>query len=392
MRRLVVELVALALVLTGAQAGWGQSATPPPKKDKPATKSKLEEMLEQALKGNPDLSVAAAKVATAQAELARTRLQVIQKVVALYYALEGQKAQVATLENRLKRVQQLYKQKVISTGEVAEAEELLRTAKAKLAELEAEQPYLLGLTRRRTELDLTTEDARVAAALRYLAFRQALTGVKHEHVLGLRTRVKGKVADKLREALDRPVSVHFDKAPLGDVLDLLKTKAPGVAIQTRKISLTTEKVTGELKDVPLGAVLEWLEDALGARFVVREYGLLLAPSDVLPPGAVPVHDFWKGGEAKDPFSLIGKNPPKGRVEGLIRKVDASSLMTISIGSDAGLTKGHTLDVYRLGPTPRYLGTIRLIEVTPTQAVGQPVGRMTSPPRAGDKVTSKLLEK
>lgn len=396
MRRMAVELVAMAVLLAGVNAGWGQPSPdgPPPKTKPPAkpgaTKSKLEEMIEQALKSNPDLSVAAAKVATAQAELTRTRLQVTQKVVALYYALEGQKAQVATLQVRLKGLQRLYKTKVVSEEEVAVAEELLRTAKAKLAEMEAEQPYLLGLTRRRTDLalDRMTEDASVAASLRYLAYRQALSGVAREHVLGLRSRVKGKVADKLREALDRHVSVNFEKAPLGDVLELLKAKAPGVAIQTKQMALD-EKVTGELKDVPLGAVLEWLEDTLSARFVVREYGLLFAPSGILPPGALSVHDFWKGGEAKELLSLPGtRNPPKERINGLIKTADPSGLVTITVGSDAGLAKGNTLDVYRLKPA-KYLGTIRLIEVTATQAVGQPLGRMTAPPRAGDHVASEI---
>jgi hypothetical protein len=90
----------------------------------------------------------------------------------------------------------------------------------------------------------------------------------------------------------------------------------------------------------------------------------------------------------------GKNPPPENVEGLIKSTDpASGLVTITIGSDAGLSKGNTLEVFRLSPVPhqsKYLGTIRVIEVTPTQAVGQPTGRMSAPPQPGDRVASNIM--
>src|SRR5262249_59137832 len=64
-------------------------------------KSKLEEMLEQALKANPDLRVAAAKVQEAEAELNRTRLEVTRKVVTLYTGLEAARKTVEVAEKRL---------------------------------------------------------------------------------------------------------------------------------------------------------------------------------------------------------------------------------------------------------------------------------------------------
>jgi hypothetical protein len=92
--------------------------------------------------------------------------------------------------------------------------------------------------------------------------------------------------------------------------------------------------------------------------------------------------------------VSGKNPPLEEVEGLIRNTDpGSGLVTVTIGSDAGLAKGQTLEVFRLSSVPhqsKYLGTIRILEVTATQAVGQPTGRMTAPPQAGDRVASHIL--
>jgi hypothetical protein len=88
-------------------------------------------------------------------------------------------------------------------------------------------------------------------------------------------------------------------------------------------------------------------------------------------------------------TLTAKNPPPENVEGLVTKVDASGMMTLSIGGDDGLVKGHTLEVFRLSPA-KYLGTVRVISVTPHEAVAQPVSRPSGAIQQGDRVASKIL--
>ncbi|HJT76392.1 MAG TPA: hypothetical protein VJ739_04245 [Gemmataceae bacterium] len=88
-------------------------------------------------------------------------------------------------------------------------------------------------------------------------------------------------------------------------------------------------------------------------------------------------------------TLSAKNPPLENIDGLVTKLDPSGLMTLSIGSDAGLVKGNTLEVFRLSPA-RYLGTVRIISLTPHEAVAQPVGRPLAPIRVGDRVASRIL--
>jgi F0F1-type ATP synthase membrane subunit b/b' len=86
------------------------------------------------------------------------------------------------------------------------------------------------------------------------------------------------------------------------------------------------------------------------------------------------------------------NPPPENVEGLIDRVEPGGLIQLTIGSDAGLSKGHTLEAYRLSPIPaqsKYLGTVRIVEVTPNSAVAAPVKRMTDTPKPGDHVASKI---
>jgi hypothetical protein len=89
----------------------------------------------------------------------------------------------------------------------------------------------------------------------------------------------------------------------------------------------------------------------------------------------------------------GKNPPPEPVEGLVKNTDSSGLMTLTIGSDAGLTKGHTLELFRLNTAmpsqSRYLGTVRIVESTPHESVAQPVSRLSGAPQPGDRVASQI---
>jgi len=88
-----------------------------------------------------------------------------------------------------------------------------------------------------------------------------------------------------------------------------------------------------------------------------------------------------------------RNPPAEDIKGRVTSTDSSNgLITISVGSDAGLSKGNTLEVYRLRPTPMYLGTIQILEVRPNQAVGRPVERLRGTIQAGDEVSSNILSR
>jgi hypothetical protein len=72
-------------------------------------------------------------------------------------------------------------------------------------------------------------------------------------------------------------------------------------------------------------------------------------------------------------SSVAKRPPPEDVEGIITETDLKNgLVTLSIGSDAGLSKGNTLEIYRLKPEAKYLGSLRIIDVNPHEAVGRPL--------------------
>src|SRR5262249_55698727 len=82
-----------------------------------------------------------------------------------------------------------------------------------------------------------------------------------------------------------------------------------------------------------------------------------------------------------------KNPPPDGIQGIVKATDPSGYVTLSIGSDAGLVKGNTLEVFRLKPDPTYLGTIEILAVRPHEAVGKPLTRPRGLIQVGDRVSS-----
>jgi hypothetical protein len=85
----------------------------------------------------------------------------------------------------------------------------------------------------------------------------------------------------------------------------------------------------------------------------------------------------------------GVNPPPEDVEGVVRRAEGN-LVTISLGSDAGLARGQTMEIFRLGEKARYVGSIRLVEVTPTQAVGSVIGKPSTAIQTNDRVASRIM--
>src|SRR6516162_5905893 len=104
----------------------------------------LDEMLAAALKGNPDIRVAEAKVHEAEAELDRIRLQIMQKVISLRSSLDSQKTTLKAAEAAYENMS-----KLVSSGQAREVELRLSAAslaqeKGKLAALDAEIQSLAG--------------------------------------------------------------------------------------------------------------------------------------------------------------------------------------------------------------------------------------------------------
>lgn len=100
----------------------------------------------------------------------------------------------------------------------------------------------------------------------------------------------------------------------------------------------------------------------------------------------------KAGPSTTATGAVIRRPPPEDVEGVILETDVKSgLVTVSIGTDAGISKGNTLEVYRLKPEPKYLGTIRILDVNAHEAVGRPTAaQKTGMIQKGDRVASNIM--
>ncbi len=351
MRQVISLAVSLSLVcLVSAQTSVpplrspGMPGTPgggiPPAKMVPAEKSGLEKAIEAALKHNPDLRVAAAKVNEAEASLSRSRLQVTQKVVTAYQAVEVGKATVGIAQVTLERLRKLQKANTVAADEVAKAEQELAVAKGKLATAEADLNYLLGQSAHRPALGsnsywgsnvlsgnlgdyrpTTLGGTNLSVPLTppnwntgtYLNnsnstpyFYYALT----PNTINAKANTQPS-GDKIRKALDHCVTLKFSETPNRDALKLILKEAPGLHVQASlREPAWDEKLSANLIDMPLGAVLQLLEDSLGDHaIVVRGYGLLIVSKNHVPPGAVLLNEFWQGG-VKSEKAPMPKQKPK----------------------------------------------------------------------------------
>src|SRR5580704_7568953 len=97
----------------------------------------------------------------------------------------------------------------------------------------------------------------------------------------------------------------------------------------------------------------------------------------------------------DPREVAGLAEPAPIINGLVLSTkkggrNGSDLIEISLGSDAGLAKGHELFVYRADGKGKYLGKIRLDYVDYRTAVGVVVqSTKNGQIQVGDNVTTKL---
>jgi len=384
---------------------------PRAKQKAPPAKSKLEAMLTEALKNNPDIRVDAAKLAEAEAKLNRTRVQVTQKVVTLHQAILSQKAVIEVAQKKYDRVKRLNASAAVDAQAVEQAMAELTIAKAKLEELEAQIPALLGKVQKsamaevplqfRHSLEYESDGRSDIFQFTESSSPQNSQSSQPKGYIFERAIVSLPQAEKLRKALQTPVKVKFEDATFDDILNYLSKMVEGLSFRNLfarkgggnfelpKLSLQFEEA------LPVSAILQALEDETGCRFFVREYGIVATTKNGAPLGAITVEEFLRQKPSDDSRrrSGEGKNPPAEDVEGLVKSVDVSGLMTISIGSDAGLAKGHTLELFRLNPSSpsqsKYLGTVRILETQASQSVAQPVGGLSGPPQRGDRVASRL---
>src|SRR5262249_45888611 len=332
----------------------------------------------EALKTNPDVRVAEAKVREAEAELNRTRMKVVSELSLLHAEIQAAQAEADEADRRYERAKTLYQKRALAVEELGAVKRTLEKVTAGLDIKRAKLPYLLGkqsggsassaliddlikkkfdikkieepsdeVFLRRLYLDLrgrlpTAEEmksflkipakdrrekwvdqlrkdefARIhkgplnASCIKCHEYPWLGIGAPDDHLhriwvdkyWQLYFKPESPLTDKLRKALDVPIRADFNSMPLKDVLEYLRDKAQGdFNFHVRAKAREEEPVSVKLKTpVPIGAVLQFLEDEHDIIFVLRDYGIVVVAADErIPPGAMRVIDFWKHGKSATP--------------------------------------------------------------------------------------------
>jgi hypothetical protein len=95
-----------------------------------------------------------------------------------------------------------------------------------------------------------------------------------------------------------------------------------------------------------------------------------------------------------PKNVNEANPPATFVKGKVERVDPAdrTLVQISLGTDQGVNKGNTMEVFRTLPQPTYLGMVRIVDANFRTSVGRlilPPGAPRPQLKEGDSVWSRL---
>jgi len=273
---------------TGAPSGAGPGMAP-------AEPASVAEMLGMALQANPDLAVARAKVAEAEAELRRVQLDVARRVIRQRQEIENQKAKIA-------RVERLLASKTISPDELSEAVH-------ELSVLENELQYLLGKSPEMPGMSSPMMMGMMPGTMQGMGMPGMGSGMPgmapgrpgglggggqppasrgQTGAGGSSTPAGGKGEDAVPKALQTKISLKVENAPLHDVLKRLQESAHvKFVVNTARLSQAgvplDTPVTIDVEEVPLAAVLQLIEDLhppLG--FSIRDYGILVTEGPVNP--------------------------------------------------------------------------------------------------------------
>ncbi len=326
------------------------------KKDTPKTAEKLEQLIVEAFKNNPDIRVAETKLRLAEAEAARARLKLISEIAGLQADIETAQAVAEEGKKRYDRAKLLFEKKVIPLEDFEAAFATYVKLKADLASHQTKLPYLLGRNTaggdsaslriydiyrstleqknataalkahetaklpisdeefaRRISLDILGRTTTAEEMKKFLAIPardrrekwisqaieegQASGAVKWLNKVYAASIPESPLAEKLRKALDATTKLDVDTIGVGEAFQFVREEAlPGINLIVRA-KMKKETVAIRLRSpVPVGAMLQFLEDELGVVFLLRDYGVVVVSAEErLPPDAVRVVDFWKQG-------------------------------------------------------------------------------------------------
>jgi hypothetical protein len=335
------NVVILSLVL--AAPAWGQQppARPQPSqpgrapdKAKPAADS-LEGVIADAMKNNPDIRAAEAKVREAQNNLNKVRSEVMVAVAAAREIVQNAKEMHRAQEQLHAAKKELFRKGQLSSLEMLTSEIELQRSKATLVSAEAELHKLIGRVPGMPGVGqadsvwsnrmVTTEWANQNYSLNPINLGWTTDRQYLDFVVGKGTfnpipmtnapfttpgapatpAASLNMIEKIRAALDKPIKVEKEVSN-GTVKAVSTYLRDQVAkdLQFRFLldqNASNSSVTLEPGELPFGAWLISVQDEVpNLVFVVREYGILVTTRERAPKDAIPVAEFWRSSKAAKP--------------------------------------------------------------------------------------------
>ncbi len=222
----------------------------------------LDQKLKLALANNPEIQVAEAKVAQAQAEYRIVRLKVTQQVLELHNDLDSQRRLVGSTATELEQTRRMFQAGFQTDVAVSKVEQSLIQAQNRLAQIEAQRRYVLGT--------------------------DAVDNPRADSSSNPRRRRRPEIPAEFVEHLAIPVEVRFAGSTLVDVIDAFADRVDGSGLQTAMKFVIDESsfsdefgsleeltVTLDKGEVTLRSALSMIADSTPVRFVFRDYGILV---------------------------------------------------------------------------------------------------------------------
>ena len=263
-----ISLAVLVGVQAQAPAPSEQKASPPAASAGPAgglagirgggnLPQDLDGLVAAALRANPEVLQAEAKLRKAEADLNQARLKATRDVVTAFEDMKRLEELLGSAEMGYAEQRRRTETGTAPVSEEREARRALIEAKAAIDRAKAAIRYLIGIG---GEARTDTGDA---------GQQEPSSGS-----LGARRSGKASIAPRVRELLEKKVSIRFENAIAPAAIDQLKSKF----FPDEVLILETyfgKSATIDLKDVPLRTVLLALGDLLDLTFVFRDYGILV---------------------------------------------------------------------------------------------------------------------
>jgi outer membrane protein TolC len=259
----------------------------------------------RSLDQHPDALAALAKLRVADAELAQTKLVISQKIATLKAKINGHKQTLSALESHFKDIQNLQANGVASKAEFVPFQIRVLETRNLLSRLQSELKSM-------TELRQSQAEARPAIN-QYMG--DATGGIGELPLVAqfllkssaVANRPAGSAAEKLTAVLDKKVKFEAKAQPAAEVIKSLKEKY-GLDVMIRMPLLEKdggfplERITISVNpgDMTFTTWLELIMDDLNSKMnqedmkfavYVREYGLLITPTKLVPQDAVTLKEF-----------------------------------------------------------------------------------------------------